>query len=131
MLSTSRPFSSFAVRDLDATQRFYADTLGLRVERPDEAMALLQLQLPGDTTVMLYAKDDHEPAGFTVLSFGVDDVEATVDALAAKGVETLRYDGFDQDAKGIARGGGGPDIAWFADPSGNVLAVLSEAPSAP
>ena len=76
---------------------------------------------------MVYPKPDHAPATFTVLSFPVDDLDVTVDALTAAGVEMTRYDGFDQDDKGIARGGPGPAIAWFTDPAGNVLSVIEDA----
>ena len=79
-------------------------------------MGLLQLDLTGGGRVLAYAKGDaHEPASFTILNFPVADVEAAVDALAAKGVEFERYDGFDQDEQGIARGQG-PTIAWFTRP---------------
>jgi catechol 2,3-dioxygenase-like lactoylglutathione lyase family enzyme len=124
MFGSSKAFSGFAVPDIEAARSFYGDTLGLQATVIDEQNGLLQLDLAGDTTVFVYAKPDHTPATYTILNFPVDDVEAAVDALADKGVETLRYDGFDQDDKGIARGNG-PDIAWFADPSGNILSVLS------
>lgn len=117
-------FSSFSVDDVPTARRFYEETLGLEVGEVPE-MGLLELRLATGGRVVVYPKGaDHRPATFTVLSFPVDDVEAAVDALAARGVELLRYDGFDQDERGIARGPG-PDIAWFADPAGNVLAVLS------
>ena len=89
-------------------------------------MGLLGLHIAGGTEVMVYPKENHEPATFTILNFPVDDIDAAVDELIAKGVTFERYDGFDQDEKGIARDGG-PQIAWFKDPAGNILSVLQEA----
>ncbi len=124
MFGDSKAFSGFAVDDLGTAERFYGETLGIRVSRMDE-MPLLTLHLAGDRDTMVYEKPDFEPATYTILNFPVDDVEAAVDELTSRGVEMERYDGFDQDEKGISRGMG-PDIAWFTDPAGNVLAVLGE-----
>jgi catechol 2,3-dioxygenase-like lactoylglutathione lyase family enzyme len=121
MLSNSDAFSGFAVDDIDAARVFYADTLGLTVQLND--MGILDITLGSGAHVIAYAKADHEPAGFTILNFEVEDVEQAVDALIERGVAMEKYEGFDQDEKGIMRGQG-PDIAWFKDPAGNVLAVL-------
>ncbi|MCZ4580136.1 VOC family protein [Gordonia amicalis] len=116
--------STFAVRDLDEAERFYRNVLGMRVLR--YPMGVAGVRVSRQTTVMVYPKDDHRPAGFTVLNIAVDDLAKTVDDLVGKGVEILRYDGFEHDERGIVRGGDGePDIAWFTDPSGNILSVLS------
>jgi catechol 2,3-dioxygenase-like lactoylglutathione lyase family enzyme len=123
MLADSKAFSGFAVPDIDEARRFYGETLGLDVELV-EGPGLLTLHLAGDRPVMIYPKPDFEPAAYTILNFPVDDVEAAVDELSARGVRFERYDDFDQDEKGIARGNG-PDIAWFKDPAGNVLSVLT------
>ncbi len=124
MLTDSPAFSGFAVPDVEAARRFYAETLGLRVD-VDEAMGgMLTLHLGSGADVLVYGKPDHTPAGYTVLNFPVDDVERVVDELTGRGVSFERYAGFDQDQKGIARGQG-PDIAWVTDPAGNVLSVLS------
>ena len=124
MFKATETFSSFSVDDIAAARRFYGETLGLDVELIDmEAMPLLTLKLAGGGRTMIYLKDDHAPAGFTLLNFQVDDVEAAVDALTRRGVRFEHYDGFGQDEKGIARGQG-PDIAWFTDPAGNVLSVV-------
>ena len=120
MLGSSKAFSGFAVDDVDAAADFYGTTLGLDVSR--EEMGLLALHLPGGTEVMVYPKPDHVPATFTVLNFPVEDIDAAVDALAERGVTFERYDGFEQDDKGISRDV--PQIAWFTDPAGNVLSVL-------
>ena len=125
MFKDTKAFSGFAVDDLDKAQAFYGETLGLDVEVWDPGN-LLALHLAGGRDTLIYSKPDHAPANFTILNFPVDDVEAAVDALASRGVAFERYDGFDQDEKGIARGNG-PDIAWFKDPAGNILSVLKEA----
>ncbi len=123
MLGSSKAFSGIAVRDIEEARRFYADVLGVRVEDGD--MGMLVLRLGGDRPVLLYPKTDHEPATYTVLNFPVDDVEAAVDGLTERGVVFERYEGTatETDAKGVFRGGG-PLIAWFTDPSGNVLSVI-------
>ena len=121
MLKDSKAFSTFAVDDVSKAKQFYGETLGLDVK---EEMDGLALQLGGGTSVFVYPKPDHAPAVFTVLNFPVDDVEQAVDALTAAGVAFERYDGFDQDEKGIARTDEGPAIAWFTDPAGNILSVL-------
>jgi predicted enzyme related to lactoylglutathione lyase len=123
MLANSRAFSSFAVDDLDAARSFYGETLGLTVS--DGPMGVLSLDLPGDRSTLIYPKPDFTPATYTVLNFAVEDVEAAVDELSSRGIEFERYEGFEQDEKGIAHAGG-PDIAWFKDPAGNILAVLQE-----
>jgi catechol 2,3-dioxygenase-like lactoylglutathione lyase family enzyme len=123
MLTDSNAFSGFAVPDLEAARSFYEGTLGLKVS---EEHGLLTLHLAGDRPTLIYPKPDHEPANYTILNFPVADIDAAVDALAARGVEFERYEGFEQDAKGIMRAEG-PPIAWFKDPAGNVLSVL-EAP---
>ncbi len=120
MFQTDGAYSGFAVDDLGAARRFYADTLGLEVSTLDNGF--LQLHLESGATVLVYGKEHHEPAGFTILNFPVDDVDAAVEALNAKGVRTAIYDDMPTDSKGIMRGNG-PTIAWFRDPAGNVLAV--------
>ena len=125
MLTTTGAFSGFSVSDQAAALAFYRDTLG--VEVVDTGMGL-ELHLGGTTNVFVYPKDDHVPATFTVLNFEVADIDVAVDELVAAGIEILRYEGAHQDEKGIARGKAanrGPDIAWFADPAGNILSVLN------
>jgi len=122
MFESTRAFSGFAVDDLEKATEFYGQTLGLRTS---EQHGLLTLHLAGDRDTLVYPKADHEPAGYTILNFPVDDIEAAVDGLLARGVQIERYEGLDQDEKGIVRGGG-PYIAWFEDPAGNVLSVLQE-----
>jgi predicted enzyme related to lactoylglutathione lyase len=123
MLQDSKAFGGFSVDDVDRAKQFYGETLGLRVS--DGEMGIAVLNLAGDRDVIMYPKDDHEPASFTVLNFPVDDVEATVNSLTQRGVAFERYEGTDveTDEKGIFRGGG-PLIAWFKDPAGNILSVI-------
>lgn len=124
MFDTSRAFSGFAVRDIAEAAKFYGETLGIEVS---EDSGLLFLQLGQDRMILVYPKPDHTPASYTILNFEVDDVDAAVAELVERGVEMERYEGFSEDDKGIARGDEGPPIAWFTDPSGNILAVLEEA----
>ncbi len=123
MLTSTGAFSGFSVDDRAAALAFYRDVLGVDVE---ETPMGLRLRLPG-TTVFLYEKAGHLPATFTVLNFEVSDIDAAVAELNAAGVEMQRYPEMPQDEHGILRGkaaGMGPDIAWFADPAGNILAVV-------
>jgi len=122
MLADSKAFSGFAVPDIEEARRFYGETLGLNVELM-EGPGLLNLHLAEDRPTLIYPKPDFEPATYTILNFPVDDIDAAVDELTSRGVQFERYDGFDQDEKGIARGNG-PEIAWFKDPAGNILSVL-------
>ena len=123
MFSSDNAFSGFSVDDLAAAKDLYGTKLGLTVE--ENAMGFLEIQLASGARVLAYTKPNHEPASYTMLNFEVDDVEAAVDDLNARGVVTKIYTDpdFGTDAKGISRGQG-PDIAWFMDPAGNVLSVL-------
>jgi predicted enzyme related to lactoylglutathione lyase len=131
MVNTDRAFSGFSVHDIATAQTFYRDVLGLSVSL--NAMGFLNLHLANGGVVLIYNKPDHVPATFTILNFDVDDIDATVDDLAAHGIHMTKYEGMHQDEKGIARGlsvNQGPDIAWFTDPAGNILSVLQTMPSA-
>ena len=125
MLADSKAYSGFAVDDLGAAQQFYGETLGLNTEVLDETNGLLSLHLAGGRDTLVYQKPDFTPATYTILNFEVGDIDEAVDGLTAKGVRFERYEGFDQDDKGIARGNG-PNIAWFKDPAGNILSVLEQ-----
>ncbi len=121
MLENSKAFSGFAAPDIEALEPFYRDKLGIRTSVEN---GLLTLHLAGgERPTLVYPKPDFEPATYTVLNFQVEDIDAVVDELSSRGVEFEKYEGFDQDEKGIARGNG-PDIAWFKDPAGNILSVL-------
>ncbi len=121
MFTNTQAFSGFSVNDIAAAKKFYSETLGLNVT---EENGMLTLQLAGDRPTLIYPKEDHTPATYTILNFPVDDIERAVDMLAERGVTFERYDKFPEiDSKGIFRGGG-PLIAWFTDPAGNVLSVI-------
>src|SRR5687768_1611450 len=124
MLENAKAFTTFSVKDLQETKEFYSQTLGLKVVEQDEG---LELRLAGDARVFIYPKPDHVPATFTVLNFAVDDVEKTVSELKSRGIRFEHYNQKDlkTDEKGIFRGPG-PTIAWFKDPAGNILSVLTE-----
>ena len=124
MLDDTKAFSGFSVNDLQKAKEFYTETLGLDVSERREG---LELHVAGGARIFIYPKPQHTPASFTILNFPVPDVERAVDDLTKKGVLFEHYDGeIATDAKGIHRGGGGPTIAWFRDPAGNVLSVLEE-----
>jgi predicted enzyme related to lactoylglutathione lyase len=120
MLEDAKAYSGFAVDDIDAARAFYGEKLGLKLS--DAPPGLFVTVGDGDDT-LIYHKPDFVPATYTILNFEVPDVDATVAELNSRGVEMERYEGFDQDEKGIARGNGGPTIAWFTDPAGNILSV--------
>jgi catechol 2,3-dioxygenase-like lactoylglutathione lyase family enzyme len=125
MLSTSKATSGFAVNDLNKAREFYEGTLGLNVEVLDEEHGVTRLKLAEGCDVLMYLSADMTPASYTMLNFEVDDIDAAVDVLVERGVGFERYEGFDHDEKGIVRGAG-PQIAWFEDPSGNILSVLQQ-----
>ncbi|MEU8270037.1 VOC family protein [Sphaerisporangium sp. NPDC049002] len=122
MFRHTRAFSGFAVDDVAKAKEFYGGVLGLEVS---EEHGMLRLRIAGGGDILVYPKPGHTPASFTILNFPVDDIDQAVDALAERGVRFERYDGLDADEKGVFRGGG-PYIAWFTDPAGNILSVLQE-----
>ncbi|MCW3017042.1 MAG: Glyoxalase-like domain protein [Solirubrobacterales bacterium] len=122
MFKDTKAFSGFSVDDVPRATQFYGETLGLEVS---DENGLAVLHIAGDTNIIMYPKENHTPASFTVLNFPVDDIEGAVDGLTARGVQIERYEGMEADERGIFRGGG-PLIAWFKDPAGNVLSVLQD-----
>lgn len=126
MVTAVHGFSGFSVDDIEAAKTFYGEALGLPVTL--NGMGILAITLPGGADVIAYPKPDHVPAVFTILNLEVADIDTAVDELAAAGVEMVRYEGMPHDDKGVMRGKSvnrGPDIAWFLDPAGNILSVLS------
>ncbi len=131
VLKNAPVFASFAVKDIDLARKFYGGTLGLDV-REDKQMGILEIHSPDKSHVLVYPKPDHQPAVFTVLNLQVRDIDETVDALTSTGLKFERYNTSDikTDAKGVARGdtqrdgSKGPSIAWFHDPSGNIVSVM-------
>jgi predicted enzyme related to lactoylglutathione lyase len=123
MFRGTRAFSGFSVDDTRQAQEFYGKTLDLEVT---EANGLLTLHIAGGSEILIYPKPNHAPATFTILNFPVKDIAAAVDELTRRGVRFERYGGdLETDEKGIFRGGG-PKIAWFKDPAGNILSVLEQ-----
>jgi len=124
MLKDSKAFSGFSVGDIQKAKEFYGQTLGLEVS---ESHGFLTLHLGGGTNVIVYPKPNHSPASFTILNFPVENVDQAVDELTKRGVRFEIYNEPDikTDEKGIHRNGG-PVIAWFKDPAGNILSVLHE-----
>lgn len=123
MFNDSKAFSGFSVNDIAKAKEFYGETLGLRVT---EEHGMLTLHLAGDTIVLIYPKENHIPATFTILNFPVKNIDEAFDALQSKGITFEKYEGM-TDEQGIARGLAkkeGPDIAWFTDPAGNILSIL-------
>lgn len=126
MVTFESAFAGFSVDDIPAAEAFYRDTLGLQAEVGQ--MGILEIALPGGGHTIAYPKDDHVPATFTILNLVVADIDAAVDALNQAGVVTKIYTDpdFGTDERGVSRGNGGPEIAWFRDPAGNVLSVIAE-----
>ena len=124
MFEDTQAFSGFSVNDIPRAKQFYGETLGLNVT---EQNGMLMLHLAGGGAVLVYPKENHEPATFTILNFPVPDVEETVDRLTQAGVPFEHYEGsgLQTDEKGIMRGEG-PTIAWFKDPAGNIVSVLDQ-----
>jgi catechol 2,3-dioxygenase-like lactoylglutathione lyase family enzyme len=124
MFEDTKAFSGFSVNDVQKAKEFYGQTLGLDVS---ESYGLLRLHIAGGTTILMYPKENHTPATFTILNFPVANIEQAVDELARHGVQFESYNEGDlvTDEKGIFRGQG-PKIAWFKDPAGNLLSVLEE-----
>jgi predicted enzyme related to lactoylglutathione lyase len=124
MFTNTKAFSGFSVDDVRAAEEFYRRTLGLKTSLADEEAGLLVLHLAGDRDTFVYQKPDHVPDTYTILNFVVEDIDRAVRELGERGVTFERYEGFEQDDRGIARGR--PNIAWFTDPAGNILSVLEE-----
>ena len=120
MFGTTKAFSGFSVNDIAAAKAFYGDTLGVRVS---EENGMLTLHIAGDRDILVHPKPNHAPATYTILNFPVEDIDRAVDELVERGVTFERYEGMGQDDRGINRAGG-PPIAWFTDPAGNILSVL-------
>lgn len=125
MLGNSKATSGFAVKDLNAAREFYEGMLGLRVEVLDQEHGVTMLKLGDGGETLMYLSADMRPPSYTILNFEVDDIDEAVERLASRGVGFERYDGFEQDEKGVVRSPG-PEIAWFKDPSGNIISVLSQ-----
>lgn len=124
MVQAKRVFGSFSADDIEAAQRFYEETLGMKTELVTDDGPLF-LHGPNGSTTLVYPKADHTPASFTVLNLSVDDIDSAVEELSSQGIEFQRYDGIEADDRGIHRSRG-HSIAWFTDPAGNELSVVQE-----
>jgi predicted enzyme related to lactoylglutathione lyase len=124
MFKNTKAFSSFSVDDLEKAKQFYGQTLGLDVSQA--SMGHMELHPAGGNNILVYPKPNHSPATFTVLNFPVDDVEKAVAELTTRGIRFEQYEEPKTDEKGIHRAEGGPNIAWFKDPAGNILSVLED-----
>lgn len=120
MFEHTKAYSGFSTDDIAAAKKFYGETLGIPVS---EGNGMLRLHLAGDRDTLIYPKDDHTPAMFTILNFPVEDIEVAVDELVKRGVAFQKSEWTDE--RGIQRGYG-PLIAWFTDPAGNILSVLQD-----
>lgn len=123
MITRTGVLSGMSTDDLAATAAFYRDTLGFEVEETTNGLSVRS----GEQRFFIYPKPNHHPASYTAVYIEVPDIGAAVAELTAAGVELERYEGLNQDENGVSRGlatGDGPDIAWFTDPAGNILAVL-------
>ncbi|MEO8568625.1 MAG: VOC family protein [Ginsengibacter sp.] len=124
MLKKSNAFSGFSVDNIEKAKDFYGKVLGLDVT--ESTMGVLELHMNGGSKILIYPKPNHTPATFTILNFPVKNIENAVDDLKDAGVRFEQYDGeLKTDKKGIFRRGG-PLIAWFKDPAGNILSVIEE-----
>jgi predicted enzyme related to lactoylglutathione lyase len=125
MLKDSKAFSGFSVNDIAAAKTFYGQTLGLDLSQKED---ILTLHIAGGDEIVIYPKPNHAPATFTILNFPVPKIEPAVDKLKARGVnfEIYTEGPYKTDEKGIMRHSGGPVIAWFKDPAGNILSVLEK-----
>ncbi|QMU29022.1 VOC family protein [Adhaeribacter radiodurans] len=127
MFRNTKAFSGFSVNDLQKAKQFYSQVLDLEVSE-DTSMGILHLHLAGGTKVLIYPKLNHNPANYTVLNFPVPNIEDAVTELKNRGVvfEIYDFEHLKTDEDHIFRGGG-PFIAWFKDPAGNILSVLEVA----
>jgi catechol 2,3-dioxygenase-like lactoylglutathione lyase family enzyme len=119
-LSDAELVAFVASTDTARSREFYEGVLGLRVLDDDGFACVVDAH---GTTVRITAVPERAPAAYTVLGWKVDDLDATVDGLVARGVEFLRFDGMEQDDRGVWSAPGGARIAWFADPDGNTLSL--------
>lgn len=120
-LATSDVIAFVTVRDAERAKSFYRDVLGLHLAAEELPFALV-FDANG-TMLRIAIHPEHVPAGGTVLGWQVEDMEATVKDLGARGVLFARWDDLPQDELGIWNSPGGARVAWFKDPDGNVLSL--------
>jgi catechol 2,3-dioxygenase-like lactoylglutathione lyase family enzyme len=111
--------------DLDRARAFYEGVLGLTATEHSRFAVAFDV----DGTMLRVAAVEHRVAApYTVLGWAVPDVAAAVDELAARGVAFERFDGMEQDERGVWRSPSGARVAWFHDPDGNVLSLTQHGP---
>lgn len=129
MFRNTQAFSSFAVNDLDDAEKFYGDSLGIKIDQSEDSEFFNLLINDGQTSIMVYAKPEHEPASYTIINFLVQNIEKTVTQLEAANVDLEFYDKpqMKQDERGIFRDNDlGMAMAWFCDPSGNIISAVEQ-----
>jgi catechol 2,3-dioxygenase-like lactoylglutathione lyase family enzyme len=122
MLHTSPVIAFSATRDPERARAFYADKLGLKFVA-DEHFALV-FEANG-TMLRIQKAPSYTPLPFTQLGWQVANIERTVDVLSERGVVFERFDGFEQDERGVWTAPDGARVAWFKDPDGNLLSLTS------
>ena len=123
MLADKDAVATVAVKDLKAAKKFYGDTLGLKPVPVPEPEVLNYKS--GNSTVLVYKSQFAGSNKATSVTWIVDDVESTVKDLKAKGVAFEHYDFPGMTRKGDVHIAGKSKAAWFKDPDGNILAVVS------
>jgi catechol 2,3-dioxygenase-like lactoylglutathione lyase family enzyme len=123
MLADKDAVATIAVKDLKAAKKFYGDTLGLKPTPVPEPEVLNYKS--GNSTVLVYKSQFAGSNKATAVTWIVDDVEGTVRDLKAKGVAFEHYDFPGMTRKGDVHIAGKSKAAWFKDPDGNILAVVS------
>lgn len=121
MLANAAVHPTLPVVDLDRARKFYEEKLGLKVVRTDPSPGAM-LQAGGGTMLYIFQRGATR-ADHTAASFIVDDVEATVRGLKAKGVVFEEYDMPGLKTVNSIFTKGEMKGAWFKDTEGNILAV--------
>jgi catechol 2,3-dioxygenase-like lactoylglutathione lyase family enzyme len=123
MLADKDAVATVAVKDLKAAKKFYGDILGLKPTPVPEPEVLNYKS--GNSTVLVYKSQFAGSNKATSITWIVDDVEGTVKDLKGKGVAFEHYDFPGMTRKGDVHIAGKSKAAWFKDPDGNILAVVS------
>jgi catechol 2,3-dioxygenase-like lactoylglutathione lyase family enzyme len=120
MLESARAMAFVPATDLGRARGFYEGILGLEVLDVSGFACVFRV---GGATLRVALVGELSPQPFTVFGWEVPAIGETMAALAARGVEFLRFEGMDQDPAGVWITPGGDRIAWFRDPDGNVLSL--------
>jgi catechol 2,3-dioxygenase-like lactoylglutathione lyase family enzyme len=120
MLEDAKQVGFVGVTDLDAAHRFYGEVLGLELT---DARPYALVHETSVSQLRITLVEEICAAPYTVLGWVVANLEDAIDRLLAAGVTFNRYDGVEQDERGIWTAPGGARIAWFRDPDGNILSL--------